>query len=140
MKKYIVNDRGIEWSYNNKEKAMKKATELKTKVTEKTVWRYYAPFYTSGTADYREITGESLPAAIEERFERIIKDYDLGYAAGVKIVAAKLVKCDGCVSLSIKYIPYGKIREELPEKEQVVKIEGVTDEEFTGEYNFEINK
>lgn len=138
MKKYIVNDRGVEWSYNDKDKAEKKATELNAKVIEKTVWRYYAPYYSSGLANYREITGKSLPVAIEEGFERIIKEYDLGYAAGVKIVTAKLVKCNGYANLSIKYIPYGKFKEELPEKEQVVKIEWVTDEEFAGEYDFEI--
>jgi hypothetical protein len=35
MKKYIVKDRGIEWSYDNKEKAAKKAADLNTEVTEK---------------------------------------------------------------------------------------------------------
>lgn len=140
MKKYIVDDRGLEWSYEDKEKASKKATELGTKVTEKTVWRYYAPFYTAGTSNYREITGESLPAAIEKRFEHIIKDYNLGYAAGIKMMSAKLVKCDGYANLYIKYIPYGKLGEELAEKEQIVKIEWVTNEEFTGEHNFEINR
>lgn len=35
MKKYIVKDRGIEWSYDNKEKVAKKAADLNTEVTEK---------------------------------------------------------------------------------------------------------
>lgn len=35
MKKYIVKYRGIEWSYDNKEKAAKKAADLNTEVTEK---------------------------------------------------------------------------------------------------------
>lgn len=85
MKKYIVKDCGIEWSYENKEKAEKKAYELNTEVIEKTVWRYYAPYYASGTANYREITGKSLIEAVEKSFDKIMKDYDFGGVAGYKL-------------------------------------------------------
>lgn len=140
MKKYIVKDRGIEWSYDNKEKAAKKATDLNTEVAEKTVWRYYAPYYTSGTANYREITGESLPDAIEKGFDRIIKDYDLGGVSGLKLKSVELQKENGYANLVIDFIPLGKLEAEFPEETKVIKIEWVTDDEFRGEYTFTLNK
>lgn len=138
MKKYIVKDRGIEWSYDNKEKAAKKAADLNTEVTEKTVWRYYAPYYTSGTANYREITGETLIDTIEKGFDQIIKDYDFGGVSGLKLKSVKLQKEDGYANLVVDFIPLGKLGKELSEEEKAVKIEWVTDDEFQGEYDFEI--
>lgn len=140
MKKYIVKDRGIEWSYENREKADKKADDLNTEVIERTVWRYYVPYYTSGTANYREITGESLPDEIEKRFDQIIKDYDLSGVAGLKLKHVKLQKENGYASLTIDFIPLGKLGAELPEETKVIKIEWVTDDEFQGEYTFTLNK
>ena len=141
MKKYIVKDRGIERDFGeNKTMASKKAVDLNTEVIERTVWRYYAPYYTSGTANYREITGESLLNAIEKNFDQIVKDYDLSGVAGIKLKSVKLQKEDGYVNLIINFIPLGKLGSELPEKRQIVKIEWVTDEEFNGEYIFELKK
>lgn len=140
MKKYIIKDSSLEWSYDNQEKAEKKAKELNTKVIEKTVWRYYAPYYTDGTANYRKITGSSLIEAIEESFDRIIKDYDLGGVAGLRLKMVKLLSENGNTNLIIDYIPLGKLNTELPEKEKIIKIEWVTDDEFNGEYIFELKK
>lgn len=140
MKKYIVKDRGIEWSYDDKEKAVEKAKEIHGKVIEKTVWRYYAPYYTSGTANYREITGESLIETIEKTFEQIVKDYDLGGVAGLKLKSVKMQKENGYANLTIDYTPLGKLGKGLSVEEKVVKIEWVGDDEFSGEYVFNLSK
>lgn len=140
MKKYIVKDRGIEWSYDDREKAIGKAGEIHGKVIEKTVWRYYAPYYTSGTANYREITGASLVETIEKTFEQIVKDYDLGGVAGLKLKSVKMQKENGYANLTIDYMPLGKLGTELPVKEKVIKIEWVDDDEFSGECVFNLNK
>ena len=60
MKHYIVDDNGMQWSFESKEKAEKKAEELGIEVREKMAWRYYAPYYTCGTSNYREITPPSF--------------------------------------------------------------------------------
>ncbi len=140
MKKYIVKDCGIEWNYDeNKERAINKAIELDTEVLEKTVWRYYAPYYTSGSANYREISGLSLVETIKESFNLIIKDCGLGGVSGLKLKSVKLSKKNGDTNLIIRYIPLGKLGIELQEEEKKIKIEWVTDDEFNGEYIFKIH-
>lgn len=140
MKKYIVKDRGIEWGYDDKEKAIRKADEIHGKVIEKTVWRYYAPYYTSGTANYREIAGSSLIETVEKSFEQIVKDYDLGGVAGLKLKSVKIQKENGYANLTIDYMPLGKLGENSRQEEKVIKIEWVDDDEFSGEYVFNLSK
>ena len=90
MKKYFVNDRGLNWTFDSLEKAQQKAEEIGGKVESCVFWKYYAPYYSAGTSGTREITGKNLESAITANFNQILKDYDmeglsghiLHYAAG----------------------------------------------------------
>lgn len=141
MKHYIVDDNGMQWSFESKERAEKKAEELGTEVREKTVWRYYAPYYTCGTSDYREITGRNLCEAIEKNFDKIIKDFSLGSAAGLKLKSVKLIPNGDSAKLEIVYLPLGKLGvDDKPEKSKTVEIEWVAEGDLEEEYSFPIEK
>mgnify|MGYP007107254150 CR=1 FL=1 len=140
MKNYYVNDRGVEWVYSSKEKAERKAAELGKKVVEKTEWRYYAPYYSISTSDYRKISGTSLASAIENNFDQIIKDFGLSGVAGYRLTSVKLVKNGDCANLIINLIPLGKLEKELAPIEKVVTIEWVTDDDLDNEYTFDLVK
>lgn len=141
MKHYIVDDNGMQWSFESKERAEKKAEELGTEVREKTAWRYYAPYYTCGTSNYREITGKNLCEAIEKNFDKIIKDFSLGSAAGLKLKSAKIIPNGDSAKLEIVYRPLGKLGvDDKLEKSKTVEIEWVAEGDLEEEYNFPIEK
>ena len=141
MKHYIVDDNGMQWSFKSNEKAEKMAAELGTEARETIAWRYYASYYTCGTSGYREISGKNLCEAIKNNFDKIIKDFNLGSAAGLKLKSAKLIPNGDSAKLEIVYRPLGKLGvDDKPEKSKTVEIEWVEEGDLEEEYNFPIEK
>ncbi len=121
------------WEHRLKDtikKEIEKAAEIGGEVKGETFWKYFAPFYTISTGDYRKITGTNLVSAIETNFKTIMNDNDLNGLSGYKLNQVKLVKEDGTVYLIIdshKLQKMGMIGDRTVKK---IKIEGVESKDF----------
>ena len=139
MKEYYVEDRGIRWCFKNREKAEKKAEEINSKVTKEEFWKYFAPFYTGSTSEYRKIKGENLIAAIESNFKLIMKDNGLEGLSGYRLYSAEIRREKGEVYLIVDSQKIQKLGTPGNRYVSKIKIEGVENKDFENdEYKFEI--
>jgi hypothetical protein len=114
-------------------------------------WRYWND-QARGENRYLTIAGDSLIAAIENNFDQINKNSGIYGASGCHLVAVTLEKADDNKAfLKIKAYPFstgvvGFNRDERyifnaeNLREKAIEICDVTDDEFTGFYEFELNK
>lgn len=123
MIKYYVNDRGINWAFDSREEAEKKAREIGGKVERRIFWRYFAPYY-STTSGIREITGKDLASAIESNFDRIIRDH-FEFGAGYHLNYAALEKTIEGAELVIDLNVLGILGTPGKRKSKRIRIEGV---------------
>lgn len=133
MKKYFVNDRGLNWTFDSLEKAQKKAAEIGGKVESRVFWSYYAPYYTAGTSGTREITGENLKSAINANFDQILKDYDLEGLSGHALHYVAIEKAEEGAELVIDLTKLGKMEKPGERVSKRVQIEGVEPGDMDGE-------
>ena len=133
MRQYYVDDRGLRWVFDSKGKAENKAKETGGKVESRVFWRYYAPYYTAGTSNYREITGIDLFGAIESNFNQIIKDYNMSGVAGYRLNSAELKRTDNGAELVIDLNKYGKLEQLGERASERIQIEGVEPEDMNEE-------
>ena len=130
MKEYYVVDRGLRWTCKNFDDAKKKALAVNGKVESRACWKYFAPYYTSSTSGYREITGENLIAAIEGNFKQIIQDYDISGCSGYKLNRVSLIKRDEGVELIIDANKLGKMEKIGERILKRIRIEGIEEEDM----------
>ena len=130
MKKYFVNDRGLKWTFENEEKAQKKAEEIGGKVESCVFWKYYAPYYSAGTSGIREITGEGLESAITANFNQILKDYDMEGLSGHILHYAAIEKAEEGAEVVIELTKLGKMEKPGERISKRVQIEGVEPEDM----------
>lgn len=133
MKKYFVNDRGLNWSFDSLSRAEKKANEIGGKVESRVFWSYYAPYYSAGTSGTREITGEGLESAITANFNQILKDYDMEGLSGHVLHYAAIEKSEEGAELIIDLTKLGKMEKPGERISKRVQIEGVEPEDMDGE-------
>lgn len=133
MKKYYVEDRGLNWTFNSLEKAEKKATEIGGKVESRIFWQYYAPYYTAGTSGTREITGKDLESAINANFDQILKDYDLEGLSGHVLHYVAMEKAEEGAELVIDLTKLGKMEKPGERISKRIQIEGVEPGDMDGE-------
>lgn len=133
MRKYYVNDRGLNWTFDSLERAQKKANEIGGKVESRVFWKYYAPYYTVGTSGTREITGKDLKSAINANFDQILKDYDLEGLSGHILYYVALEKAEKGAELVIELIKLGKMEKPGERISKRVQIEGVELEDMENE-------
>ena len=132
MKKYFVNDRGLNWTFDSLEKAQKKAAEIGGKVESRVFWSYYSPYYTAGTSGTREITGENLKSAINANFDQILKDYDLEGLSGHALHYVAIEKAEEGAELVIDLTKLGKMEKPGERVSKRVQIEGPSDRPASG--------
>ena len=130
MKKYFVNDRGLNWTFDSLEKAEKKADEIGGKVESRVFWSYYAPYYTAGTSGTREITGKDLESAINANFGQILKDYDMEGLSGHVLHYSAIEKSEEGAELIIDLTKLGKMEKPGERISKRVQIEGVEPEDM----------
>lgn len=133
MKKYFVDDHGLKWTFNNLEKAEKKAAEIGGKVESRIFWQYYAPYYTTGTSGTKEITGENLESAITANFNQILKDYDMEGLSGHILHYAALEKSESGAELIITLTKLEKMEKPGEKISKRIQIEGVELEDMENE-------
>ena len=130
MKKYFVNDRGLNWTFESEEKAQQKAEEIGGKVESCVFWKYYAPYYSAGTSGTREITGKKLESAITANFNQILKDYDMEGLSGHILHYAAIEKAEEGAELVIELTKLGKMEKPGERISKRVQIEGVEPEDM----------
>ena len=121
MKKYFVDDHGLKWTFNNLEKAEKKAAEIGGKVESRIFWQYYAPYYTN------------LESAITANFNQILKDYDMEGLSGHILHYAALEKSESGAELIITLTKLEKIEKPGEKISKRIQIEGVELEDMENE-------
>lgn len=130
MKKYFVNDQGLNWNFDSLEKAEKKADEIGGKVESRVFWSYYAPYYTAGTSGTREITGKDLESAINANFDQILKDYNMEGLSGHVLHYAAIERAEEGAEVVIELTKLGKMGKTGERISKRVQIEGVEPEDM----------
>lgn len=139
MKDFIVKDKGINWAYKNKEKAVLKAQELGKKVECDEYWYYMG--IPHGNSEKCILRGENFIKAIESNIIDIVKNTDTAVRPGYSLENVSIKRMDGSVYLVIEYYNHGKLNEKRDFVSRKVKIEGVENEDFEAqEYKIKIIK